>query len=362
MNERFGVASTVGAMKTYASHINSGSRRYGAALLLAALVALALATPSIGIAKATGTSFDRSYGWPVAPFNRQHPIRGGFGDPRTLFHALPTRDGLYHGSGSFSFHQGVDISAPDGTAVYPVVDGVVSSLNKERVFVDSGNGNHFEYWHITATVRVGQRVTTGKTVLGHIIPGCGHVHLTEVDSGRVTDPLLPGHLTPYYDTTKPIVSSIQLRTSDEGMPLMTNFIRGSVQMYVEAYDWPTMAVPTPWTDMPMTPAVISYRIETWNGKVKIPETTVWDTRRTIPANSTFWSHYARGTFQNMSVFASHYSWGQPGCFVFRVGVLNTRRLSDNVYRLVITAKDVRGNQSSSSIRFSVHNKAGWAGV
>jgi hypothetical protein len=349
-------------MTTFSPHHIRRSRCVGTALLAAALFALALGTPSIRSAKATGTSFDRSYGWPVAPFNRQHPIRGGFGDPRTVFHAPPTLAGLYHGSGSFSFHEGVDISAADGTAVYPVVDGIVSSLNSERVFVDSGNGNHFEYWHITATVRVGDRVTTGKTVLGHIIRGCGHVHLTEVDNGRVTDPLLAGHLSPYRDTTKPYVSSIQLRTNDEAVPLMTNFIQGSVQMYAEAYDTPTLPVPTPWTDMPMTPAVISYHVETWNGKVKIPETTVWDTRQTIPSNSTFWAHYARGTFQNMSVFDKHYSWGQPGSFVFRLGALNTRRLADSVYRLVVTAKDIRDNQSSSSIRFSVHNKAGWVGV
>jgi hypothetical protein len=114
--------------------------------------------------------------------------------------------------------------------------------------------------------------------------------------------------------------------------------------------------------MPMTPAVISYRIETWNGKVKIAETRAWDTRVTIPSNGTFWAHYARGTFQNMSVFDKHYSWGQPGVFIFRLGVLNTQRLADSVYRLVVTATDVRGNESSSSIRFSVHNKAGWVGV
>ena len=43
-----------------------------------------------------------------------------------------------HPVGSFSFHQGVDISAPDGTAVYPVADGTVMSLNADRVFVSSG--------------------------------------------------------------------------------------------------------------------------------------------------------------------------------------------------------------------------------
>lgn len=360
--EWFAVGPSVRAMTTFTPHINARSRCIGAVLLVAALVALALGAPLIRAAGATGTSLDRAYGWPVAPFNRQHPIRGGFGDPRTLFHAPPTRDGVYHGTGSFSFHQGVDISAADGTAVYPVSDGVVSALNKERVFVDSGDGDRFEYWHITPSVRIGQHVTTDRTVLGRIIRGCGHVHLTEIDGGRVTDPLLRGHLTPYRDTTKPYVSAIQLRASDEGLPLMANFVRGSVQIYAEAYDTPTIPVPQPWTDMPMTPAVVSYRVETWNGKVTIPERRVWDTRRTIPSNAAFWAHYARGTFQNMSVFDTHYSWGQPGSFVFRLGALNTRRLHDSVYRLVVTAGDVRGNVSSASIRFSVHNKAGWVGV
>jgi len=349
-------------MTNFTPHITSRKRCIGAALLLVALLALTLCNPGARTAGAAGTTFGTSYGWPVAPFNRQHPIRGGFGDPRTVFLDPPTRDGLYHGSGSFSFHQGVDISAPDGTAVYPVADGVVSSLNVDRVFVSSGNGNRFEYWHITPTVRIGDHVTTDTTVLGHIIRGTGHVHLTEVDAGRVTDPLLPGHLTPYRDTTTPEVTSIELRTSDESAPLMTNFIRGSVELYAEAYDTPTLPVPGEWHGMPMTPAVVSWHVETWNGKVRIPETTAWDARVTLPPNSAFWTHYARGTFQNMSVFGGHYSWGQPGCFVFRLGRLDTRSLPDNVYRLVVTARDVRGNQSSSSIRFSTHNQPGWVGV
>ena len=349
-------------MTNLTPHLTRRSRRYGAALLLAALFALALGTPVVRTAKAAEKSYTHSYGWPVAPFNRQHPIRGGFGDPRTVFLAPPTRAGLYHGSGSFSFHQGVDISAPDGTAVYPVADGVVSDINAEKVVVDSGGGNRFEYWHILPTVKVGDHVTTDRTVLGHILRSCGHVHLTEIDGGRITDPLLPGHLTPYADHTTPEVESIQLRANDEAAPTMPNFVRGSVQLYAEAYDTPAIPVAGQWNGMPITPAVVSYRIETWNGTVKVPERTVWDTRVTIPSNSTFWAHYARGTFQNMSVFGGHYSWGQPGCFVFRLGTLNTKTLPDNVYRLVVTTADVRGNQSSASIRFSIHNKSGWVGV
>ena len=266
-----------------------------------------------------------------------------------------------NGSGSFSFHEGVDICAPDGTAVYPVLDGVVTLINAEKVYVRSGS-TEFQYWHISAAVTVGQQVTTDQTVLGRILRGSGHVHLTEVDAGRVTDPLLPGHLTPYRDTTKPEVDRIELGTGDAGPAALPNFIRGTVGIVAEAYDTPALPVPGFWNGMPVTPAALSYRVETWNGRVKLPETIAWDTRETIPANATFWSHYARGTFQNMSVFGSHYSWGQPGCFRFRLGTIDTRRLTDSVYRLVVTATDVRGNRASSSIRFSVHNKSGWVGV
>jgi len=350
-------------MTTFTTHIKRrGLRTTVAPLLLAALFATATGVVHSGAAHASATSTGGSYGWPVAPFNRQHPIRGGFGDPRTIYLEPPTRSTLMRPTGSFSFHQGVDISAPDGTAVYPVADGTVMSLNADRVFVSSGNGDRFEYWHIAPTVKLGQQVSTDRTVLGHIIRGTGHVHLTEVDHGVVADPLLPGHLTPYRDTTKPVVTSIELRTSDEAPAAMVNFIRGSVSVVAEAYDTPTVPVPGAWHDMPMTPALIAWHLETWNGKTKISEQVAWDTRQTIPSNGLFWRSYAKGTFQNMSVFGQHYSWGQPGCFRFRLGTLNTLKLADNVYRLVVTAADVRGNRSSSSLRFSVHNHAGWVGV
>ncbi len=153
-------------------------------------------------------------------------------------------------------------------------------------------------------------MTAERTVLGHILRGQGHVHLTEVDAGRVTDPLLPGHLTPYTDTTVPHVTSIDFRRSDEASPEMPNFLRGTVQVIVEAYDTPTIPVPGIWNEMPITPALVQWRVETWNGKLAIPARTAWDTRITLPSNVEFWRFYARGTFQNMAVFGKHYSWLQ----------------------------------------------------
>src|SRR5207237_1212317 len=67
-----------------------------------------------------------SYGWPVKPFDKQHPVRGSFGDPRSVFHGPPTMLGLISSSFACSYHQGIDISATDGTAVYPVRSGALT--------------------------------------------------------------------------------------------------------------------------------------------------------------------------------------------------------------------------------------------
>jgi len=64
------------------------------------------------------------------------------------------------------------------------------------------------------------------------------------------------------------------------------------------------------------------------------------------------------------VFGRHFSYLQPGVYLFRLapGGFDTRRLPDDVYELVVTATDIRGNHSSTLQRFSVHNKPGVVGA
>ena len=77
--------------------------RFAASALIAAVAAIAAPT----------TVQAGSYGWPLKPFDRQHPVRGFFGDPRIGEAA----DGHIE---SKTFHFGIDISAPDGTAVFAI--------------------------------------------------------------------------------------------------------------------------------------------------------------------------------------------------------------------------------------------------
>jgi murein DD-endopeptidase MepM/ murein hydrolase activator NlpD len=348
-------------MKT-ASTYQVRSARHCILLLIVAATALALGpngTRSTATAAPGGPS---SYGWPVKPFDRQHPIRGYFGDPRTIFRAPPTPRGVLSGDGSFGFHQGVDISAPNGTPVYPVRSGVVSSVSHEWVRVAS-DGTTFEYWHIGPQVRVGQTVEARVTVLGRVLKPAEHVHLTEIEGGRAVNPLVPGRLTPYRDTTRPHVRSITLRKTATGGELFPSFVRGRIHFVVDAVDTPAVRVPGNWADLPVTPVRITWHIARWNGKVAVREHVARDVTAGLPSNGAFWRTYARGTYQNMAVFRPHYSFLQQGAYLFRLTptAFDTRKLRDSVYDLVVTATDTFGNRDSLSLRFTVHNRPGWIG-
>ncbi len=333
-----------------------------AALVLAATLVFATSSAHAGPARHSGLG---PYAWPVKPFNHAHPVRGSFGDPRTIFFGLPSARTLLGGNGSFTFHTGVDVSAPDGTAVYPVESGTVRSVSDSWIAVDGGNGRTFQYWHIASAVSVGQHVMAQTTVLGRILRGAGHVHLTEIDDGVIVNPLAAGHLTPYTDTTVPTVGSVQFRPSVTGKDLLPELIRGRVELLASVSDMPTLQVHGAWRDLPVTPALVTWEIRRAdNAKVVVPEHIAYDVRSRLPAPSAFWEVYARGTHQNMSVFGAHYSYMQPGLYLIRLapGGFDTRTLHDAVYELVVTATDIRGNHSSTVQRFSVHNRPGVTGV
>lgn len=330
-----------------------------------AAVALVLGAGLAGGGTASAHPLLSPYGWPVKPFDSPHPVRGNFGDPRTVFAGPPTQRTLLAGSGAFQFHDGVDISAPDGTAVYPVESGTVAAASAHWIAVACPDGRSFQYWHISPQVSVGEQVTADTTVLGRILHGAEHVHLTELDGGTAVNPLAPGHLTPYTDTNAPTVSAIAFRKSVTGGNLMPELLRGRVEIVADVHDMPSLPVTGDWHDLPVTPALVEWRIERADtGTVVLPTRVAFDVRAHLPALTDFWRIYARGTHQNMSVFGRHFSYLQPGAYLFRLapGGFDTRTLADSVYDLVVTVTDIRGNHSSAAVRFSVHNKPGVVGV
>jgi murein DD-endopeptidase MepM/ murein hydrolase activator NlpD len=355
------------------SHLQRGAqRRMATMFLLAAAIgggalagrtALPAQTSTAASAPQNASSTQASsYGWPVKPFDRQHPVRGSFGDPRSIFRGNPTLRGLMTSRCACSYHQGIDISAPDGTAVYPVRSGVVRIVTPDWVQVDSGSDSAFQYWHIRSSVHVGDHVEARSTVLGEILRASGHVHLTELQDGRPTNPLAPGHIGPYSDSTVPRVDAITFRARDTGPEVLPEYLHGRVEIVAQASDTHAIPVPEKWNGLPVTPAKLTFRIAAFpQGQVVIPETTAMDVSRALPSTSDMWHSYARGSHMNMVQMGVHRYWYQPGVYLFKLtpAPFDTQRLKDGVYQLTVTAWDTAGNHSSASQIINVHNRKSW---
>ena len=294
------------------------------------------------------------YHWPVKPFLRQHPIRGYFGDPRTIGREQLGTD-RRGSSGSFAFHNGVDIYAPDGTAVYPVVSGLAHIKSGDEVSVTTGDGRAFQYFHIAPAVTPGERVTAYRTVLGYVRRPFQHVHLTEIDDFRAHNPLDPGHLEPYHDRTVPTVEQF-LFTNGDGRPLDPRALRGTVTIAADAADTPAMPVPGHWFGFPVAPAFVGWRLASQRGAV-IYRRVAADFRFREPDQRDFWSVYAAGTYQNYPDFTHHLYWHMPGRYLFNLtpSALNTRKLRNGIYRITVVAADTCGNRSTLTEQIAVDN-------
>jgi hypothetical protein len=292
--------------------------------VLAAVVALA--APAVARA---------SYPWPLKPFNRQHAIRGFFNDPREDFAGAEP---------SNSFHFGVDISAADGAPVY-AVEGGRATRPAGAVTVTTDGGRDFGYWHVDPVVEQGEHVVAGQ-LIGHVKPGWGHVHFAENVNGVYLNPLRPGGLTPYTDTTSPTVSAVTVTRA--GKPVDPAHVTGVVSLTCDAYDVPTLAPPAPWQDTRVTPALIRWRIYRVDGRPATRWKTAIDFRLGLLQNVLYNLVYAPGTRQNRA--------GRPGRYVFylREG-WSSARLPNGEYRLKVGAWDTRGNSAFGSLPFTIAN-------
>ncbi len=298
-----------------------------------------------------------AYPWPFKPFDRQHPIRGYFGDPRTVFGQGVLADGI-DGPGIFSFHQGIDISAPNGTPIYSVSNGTAHYLGAQTLDVDTGRGVVFQYFHIVPVVGEGQDVRRSATVLGYVQAPFEHVHLTEIIGGRAVNPLLPGRLAPYTDRTRPTIRVVAFR-NDVGAAEVPLGLCGRVEIDAQTYDTPPLRVPGPFDGLPVAPALVTWTIARAGGRAVVKTQTAADFRRMLPANRRFWDVYARGTYENGPRFGHTQYTAMPGRYVFRLAPsFDTRRLRNGVYVLTVRAADIRGNTAVVRRRFSVLNGRG----
>jgi hypothetical protein len=308
----------------------SAGLRAALALLVTGLVA-ALATTAISAGSAGGEAHVTvgtvrvvsrmlstqprtwSYAWPVKPFNRQHPVRAFLNDPRI------------GDKGVTSFHFGIDVSAPDGTAVYAVEGGKVYMDSPRAVAVVAPDGTHsFAYWHIVPVVRSHQ-VVRKHQLLGHIEKGWEHVHFAERCGNVYVNPLRNGGLGPYTDHTAPRVAGVGLRGSD---------------LVATAFDTPDPSVPGAWARLPVTSALLRWRVGggRWH--------TAIDSRSAMLPRGDFAQIYTPATRQNHK--------GKPGCFSYYLQRnWSERGLESGTVTVEVAASDTAGNCTIVSVQLTV---------
>jgi hypothetical protein len=274
-----------------------------------------------------------SYGWPLKPFDQQHPVRGFFCDPRI------------GDKGGKAFHFGVDVSAPDGTAVYAVEGGTVHSEGAQNIAVVGAGGDHSHgYWHIIPTVRHGQRVRK-HALLGHIARTWGHVHFAERRGGRYVNPLREGGLTPFKDFGAPVVDRIVAERASR--ILDPTALTGLVNLIAVAHDNPPISALPPWHGMPVTPALVRWRLVR-DARAVIPWRVAADFRTNLLLGARFSEIYAAGTRQNHPPSRGRFRFWLARSW-------DTRRHRDGRYRLDVEAADIRGNASRGHLELVLVN-------
>jgi hypothetical protein len=260
-----------------------------------------------------------AYAWPVKPFRHQHPVRGFFGDPRIA------NDGE-----SRQFHFGIDVSAPNGTPVYATLTGTayIHPLHSTTIGIVGQGGAEFSYWHVVPTVRTGQWVVAYRTVIGHIEEPYGHVHFSEKRDGRYLNPLRRGALGPYTDDTRPTVRSVRVVAGE---------------LVAETYDETPIAVPRPWYDLPVMPALVRWHVVDGRGVAHRWQTVV-DFRTTIPSASAFDEVWAPGTTQNHVRAPGHYR---------LVLTHSLHGLPAGRFEVDVAVRDTRGNGSVRGFAFDL---------
>jgi hypothetical protein len=270
-------------------------------------------------------------GWPLKPFDQQHPIRAGLNELR-----------------AGSLHVGVDIQAPDGTPIYAVQPGVADVLSQTGPDARVQVGNYV-YWHITPAVHTGEPVAPFKTVLGTVLTGYGHIAFSELDyRGDYVNPLRPGGsvLEPYLNHARPVI----------GPPA----VAAGGQVIVAAYSPQTFVRKTTYLTPVLAPAALAYRLYDVRGTPLTPlewsfrgtHLLPWALRSLIYAPGAHAPGFA--CFATRSVCVPHW--------VYRLAGGMAPPLPDTLapgrYRLTIYAWDWADNRTARAITLTM-TATGW---
>jgi hypothetical protein len=196
-------------------------------------------------------------------------------------------------------------------------------------------------------VRTGDEAVAYKTVVGHVEFPWAHVHFSEMRNRVYLNPLRPGAMEPYTDTTRPTAYAVELERSGDATPVARAAAGGTIDIVAEVADETPLPVGKPWANLRVMPALIRWRIAGAGGPVTQWQTVV-DFRETIPPASAFASVYAKWTRQNRPNRVGRYR-------IYLAHGWNCGQLKAGWYRVEVETSDTRSNTTVTS--FPIRLKA-----
>ena len=173
------------------------------------------------------------------------------------------------------------------------------------------------------------------------------MHFAERIGSRYQNPLRPGALTPYRDTTRPTVGTMSFERNGAAVH---GTLSGRVDVIVEAWDDVPVPVAAPWNDKPVLPALIEWRILSRGVSSASASWHIADDFRTSLPSTPFSSVFADGTRQN------HPQPKGTGCYrLLLARGWDTHALPNGTYHLEVAVADTRGNTAHAAVAFTVAN-------
>ena len=160
------------------------------------------------------------------------------------------------------------------------------------------------------------------------------------------NPLRTGALTPFAKHGAPTLDRVTVESGGRAVDAAT--VVGVVDLIAEAHDVTPIPPLAPYTDMPVTPAWVAWRLVAHATEI-VPWRTVADSRTALPPNSTYAEVYAAGTTQNHPP--------TPGLYRFQLAAqFDSTAHPDGSYRLDVEVADIRGNSSIGHLVLELANE------